>query len=67
MCARDMVDYGGNSRGSDKLAVWTSERLRMGKSKSMDELLEGRPFDRVVIVLCVRRYLRLNVNVRPNI
>ena len=30
----------------------------MGKRESMDELFEGRHFDREVIILCVRWYLR---------
>ena len=36
----------------------------MSKRKSMDELFEGRHFDREVIILCVRRYLRFKLSLR---
>ena len=36
----------------------------MGKRKSMDELFEGRHFDREVIILCVRWYLRYKLSFR---
>ena len=36
----------------------------MGKLKSMDALFEGRHFDREVIVLCVRWYLRFKLSLR---
>ena len=36
----------------------------MGKLKSMQELFEGRLFDREVIILCVRWYLRLKLSLR---
>ena len=36
----------------------------MGKLKSMDALFEGRHFDREVIVLCVRGYLRFKLSLR---
>ena len=36
----------------------------MSKRKSMDELFDGRHFDREVIILCVRRYLRFKLSLR---
>jgi transposase-like protein len=36
----------------------------MGKRKSMDELFEGRHFDREVILLCVCWYLRYKLSLR---
>ena len=36
----------------------------MDKLKSMDELFEGRHFDREVIILCVRWYLRYKLSLR---
>ena len=36
----------------------------MGELKSMDGLFEGRHFDREVIILCVRWYLRFNRSLR---
>jgi transposase-like protein len=36
----------------------------MGTHKSMDELFEGRHFDREVIILCVRWYLRYKLSLR---
>jgi transposase-like protein len=36
----------------------------MGKRKRMGELFEGRHFDREVIILCVRRYLRFKLSLR---
>ena len=36
----------------------------MGKLKSMDALFKGRRFDREVIVLCVRGYLRFKLSLR---
>src|SRR5438270_3636342 len=36
----------------------------MGKLKSMQELFEGRHFDREVIILCVRWYLRFKLSLR---
>lgn len=36
----------------------------MGKRKRMDELFEGRHFDRDVIILCVRWYLRYKLSFR---
>jgi transposase-like protein len=36
----------------------------MSKVKSMDELFEGRHFDREVIVPCVRWYLRYKLSLR---
>ena len=36
----------------------------MGKLKSMEELFEGRHFDRDVIILCVRWYLRFKLSLR---
>lgn len=36
----------------------------MGNRKSMDASLEGRHFDRDVIILCLRRYLRFNRSLR---
>ena len=32
----------------------------MGELKGIDELFEGRHFDREVIILCVRWYLRFS-------
>ncbi len=36
----------------------------MGKLKGVDELFEGRHFDREVIILCVRWYLRFKLSFR---
>src|SRR6202161_4642636 len=36
----------------------------MGKLKSVDELFEGRHFDREFIILCVRWYLRFKLSLR---
>ena len=36
----------------------------MGKLKGLDELFEGRHFDREVIILCVRWYLRFKLSLR---
>ncbi len=36
----------------------------MSKLSSMDELFEGRHFDREMILLCVRWYLRLKLSLR---
>ena len=36
----------------------------MGKLKSVDGLFEGRHFDREVIILCVRWYLRFKLSLR---
>jgi transposase-like protein len=36
----------------------------MGKLKSVDELFEGRHFDREIIILCVRWYLRFKLSLR---
>jgi hypothetical protein len=36
----------------------------MGKLKTMEELFEGRHFDREVIILCVRWYLRFKLSLR---
>src|SRR6266851_4638971 len=36
----------------------------MGKLKSLEELFEGRHFDREVIILCVRWYLRFKLSLR---
>ena len=36
----------------------------MGKRKSVDELFEGRHFDREVIIVCVRWYLRFKLSLR---
>ena len=36
----------------------------MGKPESLDELFAGRHFDRDVIILCVRWYLRFKLSLR---
>ena len=36
----------------------------MGKQAGVDELFEGRHFDREVIILCVRWYLRFKLSLR---
>ena len=36
----------------------------MGELKSVDGLFEGRHFDREVIILCVRWYLRFKLSLR---
>src|SRR5260370_37943739 len=36
----------------------------MGELKSVDELFAGRHFDREVIILCVRWYLRFKLSLR---
>jgi hypothetical protein len=39
-------------------------RSSMGKLKALAELFEGRHFDREVIILCVRWYLRFKLSLR---
>jgi transposase-like protein len=39
-------------------------RSSMGKLKAVAELFEGRHFDREVIILCVRWYLRFKLSLR---
>jgi transposase-like protein len=46
------------------LAPWTMRGPHMGKLKSLDELFTGRHFDRDVIILCVRWYLRFKLSLR---
>jgi transposase-like protein len=36
----------------------------MSKLKSLDELFDGRHFDREIIILCVRWYLRYKLSLR---
>jgi transposase-like protein len=36
----------------------------MDKLESLEELFAGRHFDREVIILCVRRYLRFKLSLR---
>jgi hypothetical protein len=50
---------------SDQLH-WVLSWLRssMGKLKAVAELFEGRHFDREVIILCVRWYLRFKLSLR---
>src|SRR5467141_2844781 len=45
---------------------WVLSWLRssMGKLKAVAELFEGRHFDREVIILCVRWYLRFKLSLR---
>jgi hypothetical protein len=40
------------------------EKLAMGKLEELDNLLAGRHFDREVIILCVRWYLRFKLSLR---
>jgi hypothetical protein len=49
---------------SAMLAAELAEGSAMGKLKSVEELFEGRHFDREVIILCVRWYLRFKVSLR---
>jgi hypothetical protein len=46
------------------LAAELAEGSAMGKLKSVEELFESRPFDREVIILCVRWYLRFKLSLR---
>ena len=46
------------------LAAELAESRQMGKLKSVAELFEGRHFDREVIILCVRWYLRFKLSLR---
>ena len=39
----------------------------MGKLKSVEELFEGRHFDREIIILCVRWYLRFKLSLRDRV
>src|ERR1700687_6215478 len=39
-------------------------RSAMGKLKSVEELFQGRPFDRGIVILCVRWYLRFKLSLR---
>ena len=53
-------------RQSDRLR-WQAGRadgLAMGKLKSIEDLFGGRHFDREIIVLCVRWYLRFKLSFR---
>jgi transposase-like protein len=36
----------------------------MSKQKCLDELVDGRPFDREAIILCVRWYPRYKLSLR---
>jgi transposase-like protein len=36
----------------------------MSKLKNLDELFDGRHFDREIIILCVRRCLRYKLSLR---
>ena len=36
----------------------------MGKLKSVEELFKGRHFDREIVILCVRWYLRFKLSLR---
>lgn len=38
--------------------------MSLGKRKSVKELFAGRHFDREVIILCVRWYLRYKLSLR---
>jgi hypothetical protein len=50
---------------SDRYAAMLSWlRSSMGKLKAEAELFEGRHFDREVIILCVRWYLRFKLSLR---
>jgi transposase-like protein len=42
-------------------------RSAMGKLKSVEELFEGRHFDREIIILCVRWYLRFKLSLRDRV
>jgi hypothetical protein len=46
------------------LVLWTMGSRHMGKLESLDELFAGRHFDRDVIILCVRWYLRFKLSLR---
>jgi hypothetical protein len=46
------------------LAAELAEGRRRGKLTSVAELFEGRYFDREVIILCARRYLRFKLSLR---
>jgi hypothetical protein len=39
-------------------------RSAMGKLKSVEELFKGRHFDRGIVILCVRWYLRFKLSLR---
>src|SRR6266478_802753 len=39
-------------------------RSAMGKLKSVEELFKGRHFDREIVILCVRWYLRFKLSLR---
>src|SRR5271170_6394562 len=45
-------------------AVWRVEGGVMAGFLGLDELFEGRHFDREIIVLCVRWYLRFKLSLR---
>jgi hypothetical protein len=54
-CKRDrLVDYAGS----------LSREVSISKLESLEELFAGRHFDREVIILCVRWYLRLKLSLR---
>ena len=42
----------------------TRARVGMGKLMGVEQLFEGRHFDREVILLCVRWYLRFKLSLR---
>ena len=50
---------------SDQLS-WHAERAEVsnGKLKSVEELFKGRHFDRGIVILCVRWYLRFKLSLR---
>jgi hypothetical protein len=49
---------------SAMLPPWTRELSTMDKLESLEELFAGRHFDREVIILCVRWYLRFKLSLR---
>jgi hypothetical protein len=44
--------------------VLNESRAAMAKLKTVEELFKGRHFDRDVVILCVRCYLRFNLSLR---
>jgi hypothetical protein len=44
--------------------IWMGRRMRDSRVSKSDELLKGRHFDREVVVLCVRWYLRFKLSYR---
>src|SRR6201993_2247816 len=60
------LPQGPGANGTVDRLGWRAERAEggMAKLKTVEELLKGRHFDRDVVILCVRWYLRFKLSLR---